>query len=306
VHAEEKYLSRAASPLRTIGILLLSASLALSPFSPVSPVSLQLNLLEPISYYDGCHLSYNLWKPGDCFYGDLASETTVYLVGDSHAAQWLPGLVDLANSKNFKVRSLTKSGCPLASIAISRQCTKWNKQVVKEISLNSPYMVIVSNMTNNEHILSSTQEKQKNLKARIVQSFIRAHRGQVGYNSQFENGFDILIASLSEHQKVVVLEDTPIPKFQINDCLLRNGPNSCDFLEYTSVLTLRLKLIAQKRGLKYISTKSSFCRKLRCVSQINGRNVYRDSSHISDFASRRFFPRFLFTTQHTSQRLQTQ
>ncbi len=45
----------------------------------------------PISYQDGCHLPHLEFQPKNCFYGDLTSNFTVYLIGDSHAAQWLPG-----------------------------------------------------------------------------------------------------------------------------------------------------------------------------------------------------------------------
>lgn len=51
-----------------------------------------------------------------CFYGDTDSETTIALIGDSHAAMWLPALNIIGKENNFRVALFAKMACGAYSV----------------------------------------------------------------------------------------------------------------------------------------------------------------------------------------------
>ena len=221
----------------------------------------------PISYQDGCHLPYLEFQPKPCFYGDLQSKFTVYLIGDSHAAQWLPGLIQLAEQKKWRVRSMTKSGCPAAFLPMFSQCLTWNEAIIKEVAEQKPQLIFLGNLTNSQHKLE---------------------KGQRSYYVSFKIGFSNMVEHLSKYSRVKIIEDTPYPDFDIENCVRTKGLGKCGFRETNSNISSLTKLIARKHKADYLLTKELFCRGEYCIDSKNGVNLYRDGSHISGSASKLF------------------
>jgi len=65
---------------------------------------------------DGCHIHIRQTISPRCEYGDLTSDQTIVLYGDSHAAQWFPALELIGKKRGIKIVSLTKSACPSAEV----------------------------------------------------------------------------------------------------------------------------------------------------------------------------------------------
>ncbi len=107
----------------------------------------------PIIYRDGCHLSPAAVDIGSCVYGDPRSPTTVVLWGDSHAAQWFPALLRLAEEQRWRLVSITKSACPSVDVATwsmlfnrpYKECTAWREAAIGRIAKEHPAVVVVSN-----------------------------------------------------------------------------------------------------------------------------------------------------------------
>lgn len=244
---------------------------------PVSKASefYEIDSQQPISYRDGCHLAHNEYEPKTCFYGDLTAKRTIYLVGDSHAAQWLPGFIDFGIKQGWRIKSITKSGCPAAFMPMYEECLIWNDELIKEVAMNKPEMVFISNLTNNMHQLV------KNSKY---------------YNLYYRDGFSKMVLSLVKYSQVSVIEDTPFPNFDVVNCL-RNPPiKGCDFSNTPNSLTLLSRVITRKYQSNWIGTYSDFCHKKNCSAVFQGKNMYRDHSHISTFASNLFARNFLEET----------
>jgi hypothetical protein len=108
---------------------------------------------EPKIYGNGCHLdTYTEDLPDGCEFGDKDSDTTVVLIGDSHAAQWFPALKPIADERGWKLLTRTKSACTPASIAVHNDdlngeytgCETWRDSVLDELDEIKPAMVILS------------------------------------------------------------------------------------------------------------------------------------------------------------------
>lgn len=227
----------------------------------------KMDLMLPISYSDGCHLPRIEFNPKPCFYGNKDSESTVYLIGDSHAAQWLPGLLAMAEEKNWRIRALTKSSCPAAFMPMYDACNKWNNRIIDEVKSGKPQLILVSNVTNNMHAI----EKNPN-----------------NYYVFYKNGFRKMISELTRISQVVIIEDTPYPNFDIVKCLRDNLKLDCNFGYKRNSLTALSKLIARQSKSGWIDTSTLFCNKSVCFDSLEGINLYRDQSHISGYASVKF------------------
>ncbi|MFN8622475.1 MAG: SGNH hydrolase domain-containing protein [Chloroflexota bacterium] len=102
---------------------------------------------RPVTYTDGCHLRYTT-TPRKCFYGDTASTTTVVLFGDSHAAQWLPALIELGNRRGWRILPITKSACPapyaMTDPGYPDECGIWRGKAIKLIGSLHPDLVLTA------------------------------------------------------------------------------------------------------------------------------------------------------------------
>ncbi len=106
---------------------------------------------QPRTYGDGCHLDQPSTTIPDCVYGDPSSSTVVVLFGDSHAAEWFPALARLATERDWRLVSLTKSGCTPAQLTVWNanfkraydECDRWREAAVARIGSEHPTLVIV-------------------------------------------------------------------------------------------------------------------------------------------------------------------
>jgi peptidoglycan/LPS O-acetylase OafA/YrhL len=212
---------------------------------------------KPAVYGDNCHSNYGEIESGECTYGDLNSSTTIVLYGDSHAAQWFPTLLELANERGFKLVSLTKSACPSVDVPRADQgayknihCETWRDKSVARIKQIRPAAVILSSY---QHFTPP--------------------RGYPDENKWWTDGQKRLLNSLqgsSDH--LIYISDTPRPLQDIPNCLASRNVRSCNTTERIAV-----KII---RGFEIIDPAPWLCTKY-CPAIKDGYVVYRDASHIS-------------------------
>ncbi len=127
--------------------------------SPEDPDAVPLNLVPPLSvattskaapYRDDCHAMPPVRIATPCTYGDRASPVTVALLGDSHAAMYLPALEPIAARRGWRIELLTKSGCPAADLTVLRRdkpytaCDQWRADALRHIRRMRPNMVITT------------------------------------------------------------------------------------------------------------------------------------------------------------------
>ena len=99
---------------------------------------------------DPRELAVDRFDPEFCTFGDLAAERQVYLVGGSHAEQWMAPLDALGKQHGFRVIPLVRQSCPafvedLDGI-FSEECAQFNEQMLQRLAEVKPDLVI-SNST---------------------------------------------------------------------------------------------------------------------------------------------------------------
>ena len=89
-------------------------------------------------------------EAGHCIFGDKDAEVEVYLIGGSHAEQWMAPMDELGKKHGFKVVPLVRQSCPAFVTELDgvfdEGCQIFNQRVIERIEERQPDLV-VSNST---------------------------------------------------------------------------------------------------------------------------------------------------------------
>ncbi|MET7752457.1 acyltransferase family protein [Micromonospora sp. NPDC005367] len=229
----------------------------------------------PDAWKNGCHTDQRSSAVRPCLYGDPNSSFTVALAGDSHAAQWLPALQRVAVSKQWRLKSYTKSSCPFINgvVALDSKpypsCTEWNEKLRGALTGDErPDLLVVST------------------------SFYVMIRDGAPVSSGAQDAFaDALGRTWAEMTSagipVVVLRDTPYHGKDIAECVSENPR------KLTRCASRRDEVLIggggpaheaaarQNDKVHLVDLNNAICPRDRCAPVIGGVLIYRDNNHIT-------------------------
>ncbi|CCH18873.1 acyltransferase family protein [Micromonospora lupini] len=216
-----------------------------------------------------CHVSLESSTPEVCVYGKKDAATTIALVGDSHADQWVPAMRGVAETNGWRIATYTKSGCPFLTAEITQNdrpytsCTEWNRKVREGLLGGSrPDLLIV---TNAEYPV----------------------RGEPGRSAMAREMRKTWSGMVAEKIPVVVLRDTPLHLKDVAECVSKN-PN-----RLTKCANPREEVLgrgggpAQEEaadglaGVRLVDLNDWICPADRCAPVIGGVLVWRDAHHLT-------------------------
>ncbi len=207
--------------------------------------------------------------------GDPASSTTVVLIGDSHAHQWLPALEQVATDEHWRLVVYAKHGCPLADALVTKpgttnqpfdECTAWRTEALAKVQELRPTMVIGTALVRAGTPIGVSGDAD--------QAWVRAW-------------MDTLRSLQSSTTTVKLLEDTPYPERNVPECLSGHmfDVQSCNLDEDDAMnhggQRRLLHEEATRAGIGTIDPTSWFCLDGTCPVIVGNTVAYRDSSHIS-------------------------
>ena len=226
---------------------------------------------RPEIYSDECRTLQDESVVKDCVFGSTESQTTVALVGDSHAAQWFPALKALAEQDDFTLHVFFKSGCPYLDPDISlirgknnTTCEKWNDSVEKALDA-LPDLDTVVTASSSGYVLNDGESAETRRSA---------------YASR-------LSALTNAGHGVLVLGETPQMTKSVIRCVERSGDDDVrecgaprdEALARTDYLG---EAGSATPGVTFASFSDVLCTADRCPAVIGNVIVYRDdSSHLT-------------------------
>jgi len=231
----------------------------------------------PSVYADGCHVKDNNSPVAKgCTYGNRNGSFTVAVVGDSHAAQWVPTFQALAKTKGWRVLAYTKSGCPLAdeTVPLGKDerpyvgCDGWNKDVTSKLLAAKPDVVVTS--ATEYPVMDGTTVLGKQVS-----------------DSRMVNGIRRSWARLtSAGIRVLAVADTPRPGFDMADCVSSHeGHLTACALPRTKAFKLAgstvNKAAAGQKDVRLVDLGDFICPDTRCAPVIGHVMVYRDTDHLT-------------------------
>jgi peptidoglycan/LPS O-acetylase OafA/YrhL len=228
---------------------------------------------------DGCVLLKDDTDSPECAYGDVDSDTTVVVFGDSHALQWFPPLLELAERRRWRLVGLVRAGCVVAQATYERPCNVWrNKAMRRIIRREQPDLVVISTSTGARYeiVHNGRRLDRRASQPLLIAGFARTLRRLVRSGS-----------------RVVVIRDQMLAPFNPPDCVSQNRDDvsRCTFFSrrkrdraFDAFGTGRV------RGAKLIDPNRILCPRRRCPSVMGRVLVYRDTYHMSATFARTLTP----------------
>jgi peptidoglycan/LPS O-acetylase OafA/YrhL len=238
-------------------------------------------------YADQCHTAQPDTAPLACIYNPVkgedgrpvmekqdelseASDKTVVLVGDSHAAQWLPALKKIAAKRNWTIVTYTKSSCAFNKAMLMwsqkpyEECQAWGQLVVEEIKTLKPDLVITGQYPKYAEGAETWEDNVEKVAA-----------GAASYWNAFgEEGI-----------RVAALNESPRFETHIPDCIAENLPDwsACNITREAAFSRGGTMLRASELSpnTSFIDMTDSICGEEICSVIIGNVLVYRDQHHLT-------------------------
>jgi len=234
---------------------------------------------NPALYADGCHADQVEVEPTYCVYGDRDSKTRIALIGDSHAAQWLPPLREIAQRNGWAVYTFTKSACAFSDATVQvggreyTSCTSWNAEVMGELEKVRPSLVVTSQSRGQIAFGKRGEASQAELA-----------RGLLGRWADLRSG----------GVPVVVIADTPWMREDIPDCLSapRFSQGACDTPFDIAVRSPDsiLRAMESHPDVEFLNLNEHICEGGNCPAIRDGGILWRDRHHLTATYARSLAP----------------
>lgn len=217
-----------------------------------------------------------------CEFGDVDGAFVVGLVGDSHAAHWLPALQLLAIEHEIRILTFLKGSCPLseaerASDSLLREtCEEWKEAVEEELDERKEIDALFVSASSRNGFVTQPGEDPEQVAVR-------------GYVEAWEE--------LPENiEKVVVLRDIPRPRGDVTLCLERleddeQLDDACALPRDESLLEDPAAVAATRTPRAVLLDFSDvFCDDENCRPVVGNALVYRDGHHMTATFARTMAP----------------
>ncbi|TKJ35644.1 acyltransferase family protein [Blastococcus sp. CCUG 61487] len=201
-----------------------------------------------------------------CVLGDDDRTRRVAVVGDSHAAQWLPPVAAIAEEEDWQVVSIIRGGCTLSagSEFLSEddpgydECVAWQERLVERIVALQPDLVLSTGT-----------------------------RTAPGEDSEWlPDGYLQAWRTLSDAGlRIIGLRGSPRHVEDVPDCMARWGEDSeqCAVPRASVYDDDLLESVADRlpAGVALLDTSRYFCLDEVCPALVGNIRVYMDSTHVT-------------------------
>ncbi len=262
----------------------LEQDIRIVPADLVPPLALAMADTGP-SYGDGCHDRLGSSVVNPCVYGNPQGRLTIALFGDSHAAQWLPALIEAARARPWRIVSLTHASCPSVQVDTEQKsasdavaCKTWRQGAVKWLRDNPPNLVLLANL-GRYHLIDST--------GRRISS--------ANVDTTWQQGLEATLSQMPASSRLLVLGDTPVGNVDVRSCL-RLHLDQISACETARSLAVNPghdhaeELAAQHAGATYATLSGVVCSYDPCPIVVNELLMWRDQGHLTATYSRQLAP----------------
>lgn len=213
----------------------------------------------PVIYTLKCHQKQKGIDATGCQLGDPTGTRTIVVMGDSHAAQWVPAVDKIAKDRKWKLVTFTKAACPVTRVTILddgkpyEQCALWREKVLAEIAKLKPDLVITS----------------------------QSNYTGVARDAMIEGLRSVWSEITNQGARVVAIRNTPFSLFDPRNCL-RTDPGKCvnprSEVERENIYALAARSVA---GVSVVDMNDALCSKDTCPAVVGNIVVLRDNHHLT-------------------------
>lgn len=212
----------------------------------------------------------------DCEFGNVNSNFTIWLVGDSHANHWFPAVKKVVDKYRLRLVVHARAGCPILDVVLTDSnnnkaqhtlCAAWTKQVMTAMQADQPDLVLDAGTTP------------------IVGKHVASYVNQINRMKTFAK--QVLVLGDTPHTGI----DTPTCVSQHLDdasfCKMdRSNPEGMNIPRLEAGVGRAVKAA----GVPYIPTSDWVCINQDCPVVVGNVLLYRDVSHLTDQGGELFAP----------------
>lgn len=227
---------------------------------------------QPDAYDEDCQNSEGT-EVLTCSYGDEDADTTVALVGDSKALQWISALDEIATDRGWHVVTMTKSTCTWADAYVSSdqrpntECWSWGQQAKDDVLDLDPDLVV----TSFGHNMAAPDDSSTDFSRGALVDGLVTMWEAVGAE-------DIPVAALSDTPNSGAIESVP-------DCVAehRDDTDACTIEESEGIGTPAMReAVKRVPTATLVDLTDVVCPDGTCRPVFGDVLVQRDGSHVTD------------------------
>ena len=238
----------------------------------------------------------NGFDPAKCTWKSPQNKGLILVVGDSQAYGNADGVISAGNSLGFNVIASSSSGCPFLDVQTSggdsKNCKKWQDEVMQFAFINRPDVVVIANRTNG-YINP----------ARGWRMFLDSNGLPVSSRpialAIYQDSIARVLGKLTESgSRVLLFQNIPEPATVGTNSILTKLLNRGKSIQLplaslsvdNEVAVLEENIAKDFSGVQLLSPVAVLCPKSECAIIEKGRDVYRDNWHLSEYGSQRLAP----------------
>lgn len=229
-------------------------------------------------------------KPTWCEIGDPLGSRRAVLVGDSKIFQYFDVIDEAARGLGLRISTATKAGCPFsAAVPVYSGkpvagCTAFNEELLKQLRVMKPDMLITSQLDNSGILPNHTLPNTDDMVEGLVDRWSEVHTWGT---------------------KIVVILDNPSPTGvgPIESCLLQNWNDSskCAFDRTRgiaeSAAPAQQAAAVRVPGTYVLDLTDYICPRDRCPPVIGDVLIYRQGTHVTATYAQTLLPVFMTKLQ---------
>jgi peptidoglycan/LPS O-acetylase OafA/YrhL len=224
---------------------------------------------RPAADVDHCQVDEHTDEPVRCDFGP-SSPTTVALVGDSKAMQWLPAIQRVAHDHGWHVVTYGKSSCAFSAggAALAGRpypsCDRWSADVLRRLLADPPSAVVTSSHADRAWDGSSATPRP--LPGRLARQWHTLEAAGI---------------------PVAVVADSPASPDNLDDCISRNPHEltRCSFDRAEAVASsgrsAQRAALAQEPAARLVDLTQWICPVPRCPVAIGHVAIHRSGDHVT-------------------------
>lgn len=249
-----------------------------------------------------------------CFIGNRDNIKAI-IVGDSHADALTTALAQTIDLSSKGIVALTKASCPfILNIKHQRYGNEcYNENVERMAYLNDKYKNIPVFWVARTPAYLYGQSNPKRIKGGIVGPAIYFTNPystpEKPLFDELKSNLNITIEKLSVNHPVYIVQPTPemrknIPKTLARNLLLNIKRNDLSinyelYLQRNELVRSLISEVAVMNDIQVLDPTLYLCHKGRCMAQLEGRPIYYDGDHMSEYGNKLLTPMFkLAVEQH--------
>ena len=231
---------------------------------------------------------------------------SVVLVGDSHANAIASSVVDLYNNNGLAVDLIVRASCPFILNAKSKKlgdtCYKENIQRFEHLLEYKNTPIIISSRWSGYLLGQSNPLRTHGSKTGPSIYFSEITSNLDKLYSEFEENLEYTICPLSKQSPVYIVQPIPemrrnVPKVLAKNLLWETGNTDISiseelYFERNNKIRAIITETANKCNATVLDPYQYLCESGRCKATHNGRPIYYDGDHMSEFGNKLLTPMF--------------